>query len=288
MTKIAFIGTGIMGSGMAHNLLNAGYRVTVYNRTMAKTQPLVDAGAAGAATAREAVADADVVIVIVGDDHSSREIWLGENGVLAGSPKQNAIAIESTTLSLEWVRELHQILNASEVRFVDSPVTGGRKGAESGTLTLLVGAEEKTLIEARPVMEAYSQEIIHFGQPGAGTAYKLIVNLIVAAQATALAEGLLLAEKSGLDMAQVIRGLTSGAVASRVVKAYAESMVKGDHSRVNFSARWLHKDTTYALKLATELGQAIPMSAVAVQIYQMAAAKGLADKNASAVIEALR
>jgi 3-hydroxyisobutyrate dehydrogenase len=288
MKKIAFLGTGIMGAGMVRNLLDAGYDVTIYNRTIAKTQSLLDAGASGAVSPAEAVAGADIIIAIVGDDHSSREIWLGENGVLTGTPKQNAIAIESTTLSLEWVLDLRQILTSHKLRFIDSPVTGGRNGAENGTLTLLVGAEEETLAEARPVMETYSREIIRFGQVGAGTTYKLVVNLMVAAQATALAEGLLLAQKSGLDMAQVIQGLTNGAVASRIVKAYAENMVNGNHEQVNFSARWLHKDATYALELAKEMEQATPMSAVATQIYQMALDKGLADKNASAVIEALR
>ncbi len=277
-----------MGEGMAHNLLKADYSVTVYNRTVAKTQALVAAGAASSASPAEAVVDADFIITIVGDDDSSKEIWLGEKGVLAGNPKQKAIAIESTTISLGWVRELEQGLTAKGLRFIDSPVTGGRKGAENGTLTLLVGAAEDTLRAARPIMEAYSQEIIHFGQVGAGTTYKLIVNLMVAAQATALAEGLLLAEKSGLDMAQVVQSLTSGAVASRIVKAYAANMVQGDHEPVNFAARWLHKDAAYALDLAAELGQAMPLSAVAAQLYQMALAKGVTEKNASAVIEALR
>jgi 3-hydroxyisobutyrate dehydrogenase len=286
--KVAFLGTGIMGFGMAHNLLKAGYSVTVYNRTVAKTQPLIEAGASRAETPREAVAEADVIIVIVGDDDSSRQIWLGEEGVLAGSPKPNAIAIESTTLSLGWVRELQQTLTARGLRFIDSPVTGGKSGAENGTLTLLVGAEDSTLAAARPVMEVYSQEIIHFGQPGAGTAYKLMVNLMVAVQATALAEGLLLAEKSGLDMVQVVQGLTSGAVASPLVKAYAGRMVKAEHEQVNFSTRWMHKDATYALKLAAEMGQAMPTSAVAVQLFQLALSQGWADKNLSAVIESLR
>lgn len=273
---------------MVSNLLKAGHSVTIYNRTVAKTQPLVEAGAFAADSPAEAVAGADIIIAIVGDDHSSREVWLGEKGVLAGSPQSAAIAIESTTLSLAWVQELQQTLTANNLRFIDSPVTGGRKGAEDGTLTLLVGAEDETLAEAHPVMETYSQEIIHFGPVGTGTTYKLLVNLMVAAQATALAEGLLLAQKTGLDITQVTQALTNGAVASRVVKAYAENMIKGDHDQVNFSTRWLHKDATYALKLAQEMEQAMPMSAVATQIYQMALNKGLADKNASAVIEALR
>lgn len=286
--KIAFLGTGIMGAGMAHNLLQAGYRLTVYNRTAAKAKPLVEAGATGAATPREAVDGADAIIAIVGDDAASRQIWLGEDGVLAGSPRPDALAIESTTLSLAWVEELHQFLAGRGLRFIDSPVTGGRSGAENGTLTLLVGAEESALAAARPVMEAYSQNIIHFGPPGAGTAYKLVVNLMVAVQATALAEGVLLAEKAGLNLTQVAEALASGAVASPLVKAYAGRMARSEHDQVNFSARWMHKDAAYALRMATEKGQTMPTSSVAVQIFQMALAKGLSDKNLSAVIEALR
>ncbi len=288
MTKIAFIGTGIMGAGMAHNLLKAGYDLAVYNRTVAKTQALVEAGATLAATPREAVANADIIIAIVGDDHSSREVWLGEKGVLAGRPGQNAIAIESTTLSLAWVRELHGRLTAAGLRFIDCPVTGGRSGAENGRLTLLVGAEQETLAVARPALESYSRQIIHFGPPGAGTAYKLVANLMGTVHAVALAEGILLAEKAGLDMAKVVEGLTGGAVASPLVRAFAGRMAHNEHDEVHFSARWMLKDADYALKMAAEIGQAVPMSAVAAQVYQMALSQGLGEKNVSVVIEALR
>ena len=288
MAKIALIGTGIMGSGIALNLLKAGHVLTVYNRTSSKAEPLVTAGAASAATPRDAVTGAELIIVVVGDDQSSREVWLGDQGILTGQPQPQAIAIESTTLSVEWVLELHQTLSSRRLRFIDSPLTGGRKGAEAGELTLLVGAEDSTLAEARPVLDAYSRAIIHFGPPGTGTAYKLVVNLMAAAQVTALAEGLLLAEKAGLDMARVVEGLMTGAVASPVVKGYAERMVKAEHDQVNFSTRWMHKDTAYALRLANSVGQPVPMSAVVVQLYQLALARGLADKNQSSIIEVLR
>lgn len=288
MTKIAFIGTGIMGAGMAHCLLKAGYKVTAYNRTAAKIRPLLEAGATSAATPGEAAADADVIISIVGDDPASKEVWLGPEGVLTGRPKPGAIAIESTTVSLGWVKELHQAVTAAGLRFIDCPVTGGRPGAENGTLTLLVGADEATLAEARPVLEAYSQEIIHFGPPGAGTAYKMVVNLMAAAQAVALAEGLLLAEKAGLDPAKVVQGLTSGAVGSPLVRNHATRMVNSAHEPVNFSVQWMHKDAVYALQMAADVGQAMPLSAVAAQLYRLALAKGWGEQNMSAVIEGLR
>jgi len=288
MTKIALLGTGIMGAGMAHNLLKAGYNVTVWNRTAEKTEPLVQAGATRADTPALAVYNADVIITIVGDDDSSRQVWLGPEGVLAGQPAANAIAIESTTISLGWVNTLHQAAKEAGLRFIDSPVTGGRGGAEGGTLTLLVGAEDDVLAQVRPVLDAYSEKIIHFGPPGAGTAYKLIVNMIGAVHAVALGEGILMAEKAGLNMERVVEGLTSGAVASPLVKAFAQRMVDNDHDFVHFSARWMHKDAAYAVQMAKDVGQAIPMSSVAAQVYQMALSQGLGEKNVSAVVEALR
>ncbi len=288
MTKIACIGLGIMGAGMARNLLEAGYDLAVYNRTVAKAQPLVRAGATLATTPREAAMEADVIITIVGDDDSSRKVWLGEDGVLAGRPNPNALAIESTTVSLGWVRELHHTVTRAGLRFIDCPVTGGRRGAESGTLTLLVGAEADTLDAARPILESYSQEIIHFGPPETGTAYKLVVNLMGSVQMAALAEGLLLAEKAGLDMERVVEGLTSGAVASPLVKGWAARTTQREYDEVNFSAKWMHKDADYGLKMAREVGQPMPLSAVSPQLYQLAINQGLGEKNFSAIAEALR
>jgi 3-hydroxyisobutyrate dehydrogenase len=289
MRRIAFIGTGGMGQGMARNLLEAGYHLTVCNRSPARAQLLVDAGAALAPTPGAAAADADAIIAMVGDDHDSRAVWLGRDGVLAGRPKPGAIAIESSTLSLGWVQELDWAVRAAGLCFVDSPVTGGRQGAQEGMLTLLVGADKEVLARARPLMEAYSREIVHFGPPGAGTSYKLVVNLMVGVQAAALAEGLLLAEKCGLDMDQVVRSLATGAAASPVVRAYASKMVRGDHGEpIDFVARWMHKDMVYGLELAAQAGQAMPTSAVAAQVHRLGLARGLGDSNVTAVVEALR
>lgn len=288
MTKIAFIGTGIMGSGMAGNLLKAGYEVAVWNRTAAKAAPLVDLGAALAESPAQAAAGADYIISVVGDDHSSREVWLGENGVLRGHPNPNAIAIECTTISLQWVTDLHRAITNAGLRFIDCPLTGGRGGAEKGTLTLLIGAEDDVLAEARPVLDAFSERIIHFGPAGSGTGFKLLYNLMGAVHTVALAEGIALAEKAGLNLERVVEGLTSGFTASPGVKAFAQRMVDQDHDFVNFSANWMYKDASYAVKMADEIGQAMPLSAIAPQIYQLALAQGLGEKNLSVVVEALR
>jgi 3-hydroxyisobutyrate dehydrogenase len=289
MTQIAFIGTGGMGLGMAATLLRAGYDLVVCNRTPAKAAPLVDAGATLAGTPREAAADADFIISMVGDDEASRAVWLGEEGVLAGRPKTDAVAIECTTLSLAWGRELAEQLAAAGLAYVDCPVTGGRQGAATGALTLLVGAADAVLVRVRPVLESMSKEIVHFGPPGAGTAYKLTVNMMVGVQAVALAEGLLMAERYGLSMDQVIHGLSSGAVASPVVKAYAARMVSGDHDEVvNFSAHWMQKDLAYALQMAAEVDQATPTLRAAEEVLAAAVAKAETEKNITYLIEVLR
>jgi 3-hydroxyisobutyrate dehydrogenase len=141
--RIALIGTGGMGQGMARRLLRVGHDLTVCNRSPDKARPLVEAGAALAATPAQAAAAADVIISMVGDDDHSRQVCLGPAGVLAGQPRLGALVIESTTLSLGWVHHLSRLLPAAGLRFIDNPVTGGREAAEEGTLTLLVGAHRR-------------------------------------------------------------------------------------------------------------------------------------------------
>jgi 3-hydroxyisobutyrate dehydrogenase len=287
--NIAFIGLGGMGIGMARNLLLAGYDLAVCNRTPAKAEPLLAAGARLAVTPREAAVGADLIISMVGDDGDSRDVWLGDDGVLAGSPPANSIAVECSTLSTGWVQELDRACRRAGLRFMDCPVTGGRAGAEAGTLTLLVGADENTLLEARPVLEAMSQQMIHFGSVGSATAYKLVVNLLVGVQAAALAEGLALAQKAGLKMDLVLKGLTSGAAASPVVKAYAARMAAGEHEEpIQFLSGWVYKDLIYAGRMAEELGQKTPTLTAATGLFQQLVNRSGPEKNVTAVIETLR
>src|SRR6266508_2922425 len=138
MNKVAFLGLGIMGGGMAQNLLKAGFPLTVYNRTRAKADPLAALGARVAGTPREAAANADIVIAMVGDDMASRAVWLGADGALAGA-RAGAVLVECSTLSLEWVRELAGLASERKLDFLDSPVTGSKDAAAAGELKLMVG-----------------------------------------------------------------------------------------------------------------------------------------------------
>jgi 3-hydroxyisobutyrate dehydrogenase len=287
MQNVALLGLGIMGSGMAHNILKAGFPLAVYNRTQAKAQPFAERGAQVAATPREAVTGAQVVISMVGDDDASRAMWLGADGALAGAAA-DAVLVECSTLSTGWVRELAGLAHERGLAFLDSPVTGSKDAAEAGELRLYIGGDAEAINRARPVLEAVSQRIVHLGPNGSGALMKLINNMMVAAQSAALAEGLLLAEQAGLDMQQVVALIINGAPGSPIVKGKAARMAAHDYGDTQFALRWMHKDATYALRAAGEHGVPMPASAAAREVFQMARNLGYDDADFAAVIEALR
>lgn len=288
MARVAMIGLGRMGSGMASRLLDAGHDLVVWNRTPGRAVGLVERGARLARTPAEAAADVDAVVVMVSDDEASRAVWLGPDGVLEGSPRAGALAIECSTLSYDWVSELATAVRDAGLRYVDAPVTGLPDAAATGRLTLLVGAADDDLDAAGPVLAPLAGEVLHFGPVGAGTAYKLIVNLMGAVQIAGAAEGLALAERAGLDLGQVASALASGQAASPQVVRNSRRMVAADHDDVVFSGRLRRKDTAYAMRLAERLGVAAPFGQVALDGLDALLASGLGDVNESAVIEVAR
>ncbi|MCB0911821.1 MAG: NAD(P)-dependent oxidoreductase [Propionibacteriaceae bacterium] len=285
MAGIALIGLGRMGSGMASRLLETGHDLVVANRTPERAAPLVARGARLAATPAEAAADADAVIVMVSDDEASRAVWLGPDGVLAGRPRPGTLAIECSTLSHDGVLELADAVRGAGLRYVDAPVTGLPDAAAAGTLTLLVGVDPADLAAAQPVLSALSERVLHFGGVGTGTAYKLIVNLMGAVQIAGAAEGLALAERAGLDLAQVADAIASGQAASPQVVRNSRRMAAADHDEVVFSGRLRRKDAAYAMRFARDLGLGAPFGRVALDGLDTLLAAGLGDVNESAVIE---
>lgn len=289
MTSIAFVGLGNMGSGMARRLLQAGHQLRVYNRTKSKAAELERAGARSCATPREACTDVDAVFAMTADDTSSRSVWLGSDGILAARLAPRAFAIECSTLSHAWVMELASQARARNLRYIDAPVTGLPDSAAAGTLTLLVGADGSDLESARPMLNAISDRILHFGAVGTGTAYKLIVNLIGAIQIASLAEGLALAEKAGLDLATVENAITTGQAASPQVVRNARRMVADDHEQnVAFTPVLRLKDTDYALELARGLGMTAPFGRVAAGQVRRLIELGYSQVNESKIIEVAR
>lgn len=274
---------------MAGRLLAAGHEVVVFNRTRAKADAVVRAGAGRAGSPRQAADGAAAVFVMVSDDHASRSVWHGPDGVLAADAEPGALAVECSTLSHDWVLELAAAARGRGLRFLDCPVTGLPDAAATGRLTLLVGADRADLAAAEPLLAPLAVERLHFGPVGAGTAYKLIINLMGAVQIASTAEGMALAERAGLDLEQVARAIASGQAASPQVVRNSRRMAEGDHARdVVFSGRLRRKDAGYALVLAEKLGLAAPLGRAALDGLDRLLAAGLGDQNESVIIDVAR
>ena len=289
MRTVAFLGLGKMGSGMARRFLDAGFALRVFARTESKAAALVAAGATYFATARAACDGVDAVVSMVSDDVASRAVWLGPDGALAAATSARAFAIECSTLSRGWVLELAQHASARRLRYVDAPVTGLPEAARAGALTLLVGADARDLADAQALLSVVAQGVLHFGPVGAGTAYKLMINLLGAVQIASLAEGLALAERAGLDLAAVVSAIETSQAASPQVVRNAKRMLADDHEReVAFTPALRLKDVRYALELAREAGVDVPFGAVAASMFSQLNALHPGEINESKVIEVAR
>jgi 3-hydroxyisobutyrate dehydrogenase len=235
------------------------------------------------------VAGVEAIFAMVGDDAASREVWLGPAGALAGDVALGASAIECSTLSRQWVQELSEAAGQRGLRYIDCPVTGLPEAAAAGGLTLLVGAAPADLATAEPLLRPLCQEVIRFGDVGAGTAYKLIVNLMGAVQIAATAEALLVAERAGLDLGQVVDALAKGQAASPQVVRNSRRMLRGDHDRdIVFSGRLRLKDARYGVDLAQAVGVDARLGRTAAEAFRRLVERGLGEMNESKVIDALR
>jgi 3-hydroxyisobutyrate dehydrogenase len=289
MAKVAFIGLGNMGLEMATRLLRAGHQMSVYNRTASRAKSLVHQGAQMYETPRDACQGVDAVISMVADDTASRAMWLGPDGILAAGLATNGFAIECSTLSHDWVMQLAANCTERGLRYIDAPVTGLPEAAAAGALTLLVGANARDLNAGRGILDGFSNRIIHFGPIGAGTAYKLMINLVGAVQIASAAEGLAIAERAGLDLAIVADAIATSQAASPQVVRNIRRMVAADHDRnIVFSAALRLKDIEYGLRFAREIGIGNPFGAVAEAIYRQLCDMGHAQLNESKVLDACR
>ena len=288
MAKLAFLGTGLMGSGMAGRLLDAGHEMRIYNRTVKKTIPLIKAGATLAMTPCEAAQGADAVLSMVADNEASEDVWLGANGALSATLAADAVCVECSTLSHDWVATLSKAVRAEGHIYIDSPVTGYPHMAAAGEITLFVGADKNDLATAQPLLEPLCKEIIHFGDVGTGTAYKLIVNLIGAVQIAAAAEGMAIAERAGLNRTTVAGALSKGAAASPQVIRNVERMARGEHeTNISFSGRLRLKDASYGLALAKAVGQQADIGQVAADTFSRQIEQGFGELSESKVIDVI-
>jgi 3-hydroxyisobutyrate dehydrogenase len=272
MKRVAFIGLGRMGYGMAGRYLDAGFTVAVWNRSKAKAQDLIARGAQWASSPEDVAIDADAVVTMLADDEASRAVWLGKDGA-ATTMKAGTLAIECSTVSYQHALDMARELRRRGLIYIDSPVTGLPDAAASGKLTLLVGADPADLDKARPYLVPLSSTIRHFGGVGSGTVYKLINNLMGAIQIAGIAEGLAIAEQAGLDMKLVVEAIEGGVAASPQVIRHSRRMAARNFSGATFTAALRHKDAAYAVKLAEALLAEPPLvGRAAVEAYARATA----------------
>lgn len=284
--NVALLGLGTMGSGMAANLVKAGFSLSVYNRTPTKAKALVDAGAHFAATPAVAVRGAAVIISMLADDMASREVWLGKDGALNAASK-GAVLVESSTVSPSWIAELSSIVEQRGLELLDAPVTGSRMQAEAGQLSFLVGGKDSALNAATPVLKVMSKEIIHLGSVGSGAKMKLINNFLCGVQAASLAEGLTWIERSGLDREKALSVLRGGAPGSPLLGALSARMVSRNYA-VNFLLKLMTKDLLYAQNEAALCDVDLKTAKVARSLFERAIAQGFENEDMASVIEPLR
>ena len=251
MKKVAVVGTGIMGHGIADNFLKKGYPVFVWNRHKDKVHDLVKKGAILAKTPKEAAEKADLIFEVTANDASSRSVWLGEKGILAGATPKKKTLITCATLSIEWTDELAGLCTKKKFTFFDIPMTGSRQGAETGKLILMAGGDKEKLKKLAVDLKAISEKVLYFGKAGSGMRFKLLLNTLQAIHLVAFGEVLKVAEKAGLNIKAVGEALSErpgGTATNLAWKNYLKLP-----SQTNFALQWMAKDVKYTKQFSKKL-----------------------------------
>jgi 3-hydroxyisobutyrate dehydrogenase len=284
--KIAFIGLGTMGVGMALNILKAGHELTVHNRTREKEEALVKEGARRASTPKEAAAGAEITVICVSDTPDVEKIILSENGVIHGA-SEGSLVVDMSTISPTATVRIAQELGKKGIKMLDAPVSGGPEGARNATLSIMVGGEADAVARALPILEAMGKSVIHVGASGAGQITKAINQIIISGTYLTVAEGLTLGMKAGLDMEKVLQAIWGGAAGSWVLHNRGINVVKNTYP-LGFRLTLHHKDLRIALDEARELGVTLPATALVAQIENGLISQGFGDEDVSAVGRAIR
>lgn len=273
MTKIAFIGLGIMGSPMAVHLASAGHAVAGYNRTPSKTGPLVAAGGRAAASIADAVADATVVCLMLPDSPDVQMVLSGEGGVFAAA-KPGTLIIDFSTIRPDVTVDLARRGAEQDLRVLDAPVSGGEAGAKNATLSIMVGGDKAYFDVAKPIFDTVGKTVVHVGPSGAGQTVKAANQLIVAANIEALAEAVVFLEAYGVDTAAALQVLGGGLAGSKVLEQKRDNMLARSF-QPGFRIELHHKDLGIVSAAAREAGVVIPLGALVAQL--MASAKAVGD-----------
>ena len=267
MTKLAFLGLGVMGYPMAGHLQAAGHDVTVYNRTGAKAEAWINEhGGSNAATPAAAVADADMVMACVGNDDDLRAVCLGDDGAFAGM-STGSLFIDHTTVSSKVTSELYETAKLIGIGFVDAPVSGGQAGAENGQLSIMCGGDDGDYTRAQTVIGTYAKLCRRIGGSGAGQMTKMANQIAIAGLVQGLSEALHFADKAGLDGRAVVEVISQGAAGSWQMSNRFETILD-DHFEHGFAVDWMRKDLGICLDTADENGASLPVTALVDQFYK--------------------
>ena len=286
MERIGFLGLGTMGAAMAANLARAGYPLTVWNRTPGRAAELRKLGAKEGDHPAEVAAASDVVAICVSDSPDVEAVLFGEHGVAEGI-KAGSLVIDCSTISPAVTWQAAQRLARQEVDLVDAPVSGGSEGAQKATLTIFVGGEPAAFERARPILEVIGKTVTHVGPSGSGQAVKAVNQVILAGTYLGVAEGIILAMKSGLDVEQVVEALGGGAAQSWVLANRSGRMIANDYP-LGFKTSLHRKDLGIALALAAEVGATLPVAALCAQLETGLVTQGHGDDDMSAVARTIR
>ncbi|WP_067097791.1 NAD(P)-dependent oxidoreductase [Marinomonas atlantica] len=284
--QVAFIGLGVMGFSIAGHLAQQGYRVTVYNRTVEKAKRWANEFSGHwAETPAEAAQGASVVCVCVGNDEDVRHVVYGAEGVLAGM-SEGAVLIDHTTTSAVLAEELFDACQKQNVGFIDAPVSGGQAGAQNGALTIMCGGEGAVFESIKPVMECYAKQIQLLGVAGQGQRCKMVNQICIAGVLSGLSEALMLAEKAGLNIEQVVNSLQHGAAGSWQMSNRLETMSQGKFD-FGFAIDWMRKDLGICLDQAKSYGIDLKMVEDVDQHYSVLQQRGLGRMDTSALVKAI-
>ena len=284
--KIGFIGTGIMGKPMAHNLLKAGYEVAVHNRTKAKADHLIAGGAAWGNSPADVAKDSNIVITCLPDTPDVEQVLLGQKGVIEAA-KPGLICIDMSTISPAATKEMGSALSAKGVTLIDAPISGGEIGAIEAKLSIMMGGPKKAVEKVRPIMEVMGRTVIHCGPLGAGQITKLANQIMCIHTIMSIAEGFAFAEKAGLDLETTLKATSAGAAGSHSLKMLGPKIIAGDFKPA-FMVDLQQKDLRLVTEYAEKLKQPLPGVALARQLLAQLQAQGRGRDGTQALVEVIR
>ena len=283
--RVGFIWLGIMGRGMAKNLVKAGFKVRVWNRTASRMDALVEAGAEAGSSPADVAANSDIIVICVSDTPDVERVLLGEDGAIHGA-KAGSLVIDCSTISPQATKDMAAKLAEKGIKMLDAPVSGGSEGAAKGTLSIMIGGDEDQFQRALPVFQAMGKTITHIGPNGSGQVVKLVNQVLVVGNCLAMCEALMLAQAGGVDLQKTIDAISQGAAGSWMFTNRAPQIIKRDW-RPGFMVSLQQKDLRLVLDAADELGVPLVGTSLIFNLYRTLEAQGLQEEGNHALVKAL-